>query len=141
MDQLNDKTVTVKANIQASVEKVWHCWTDPQHIRQWNQASDDWHTPYADNDVRVGGTFCWRMEAKDGSFGFDMRGTYEIVNLHEAIRYRMEDGRQVDLTFIHHNSSTEVIETFEAETMNPVELQRQGWQAILNNFMRHVERI
>lgn len=134
------KEITVSTTIQAPVEKVWKCWTEPKHIPKWNSASEDWHTPFADNDLRVGGKFKFRMEAKDGSVGFDMTGIYEEVNLHEVLAYVMEDGRKVKITFNADGDETEVIETFEAESTNPIEFQQQGWQAILNKFKTYVEK-
>ena len=132
--------LTVEATVQAPVEKVWAYWTDPAHIKKWNSASDDWHTPFAENDLRAGGKFTSRMEAKDGSMGFDFGGVYDEVKLHEMISYTMGDGRKVHITFTGQGNETEVIETFEAETENPVDFQRQGWQAILDNFKQYAEQ-
>ena len=131
--------VTVETTIQASVEKVWKYWTEPTHITKWNSASDDWHTPYAENDLRVGGKFLSRMEAKDGSFGFDFGGIYDDVILHKVIAYTLGDGRKVNITFKDQENETEVIVTFDAETENPIEFQQQGWQAILDNFKKYAE--
>ena len=133
--------ITVEATINASVQKVWECWTEPKHITKWCFASDDWHAPIAENDLRVGGSFMSRMEAKDGSFGFDFGGVYDGVTTHEHISYTMEDTRKVKITFDGDANSTKVVETFEAETENPVEMQQAGWQAILNNFKKYVESI
>lgn len=132
--------ITIQAVIHAPVEKVWQYWNEPDHITKWNHASDDWHSPYAENDLRAGGRFLFRMEAKDGSFGFDFSGTYDEVVSHERISYTLDDGRKVQITFQSQNGKTEVIETFEAETTHPAELQKQGWQAILNNFKAYVEQ-
>ncbi|MGX6445129.1 SRPBCC family protein [Neobacillus sp. K501] len=134
------KKIKVQTTVQAPVETVWEYWTEPTHIKKWNNASDDWHTPIAENDLRVGGKFLSRMEAKDGSFGFDFGGIYDEVKLHEVIAYTMEDGRQVNITFKGNNNETEVIETFDAETSNPIEFQQQGWQAILDNFKKYAEQ-
>ncbi|SDD14323.1 SRPBCC family protein [Niabella drilacis] len=131
--------VTIAATINAPVEKVWECWTGPEHIKKWNSASDDWHTPRAENDLRAGGRFSSRMEARDGSMGFDFGGVYDEVKQHELIRYTMDDGRQVQVLFSGDGSSTAVTETFDAETTNPVEMQQAGWQSILNNFKRYAE--
>jgi uncharacterized protein YndB with AHSA1/START domain len=131
--------ITVETTIQAPVEKVWKYWTEPTHITKWNSASEDWHTPIAENDLRVGGKFHSRMEAKDGSFGFDFGGIYDEVNLHEVIAYTLGDGRQVKITFKGLENGTEVTETFDAEGINPVEMQEAGWQAILDNFKKYVE--
>ncbi|MFE4709088.1 SRPBCC family protein [Peribacillus simplex] len=134
------KKVTVETTIQATIEKVWKYWTEPDHITQWNNPSDDWHTPFAENDLRQGGKFVSRMEAKDGSAGFDFGGIYDEVNLHEVIAYTMGDGRKVKITFKEQENEIEVIETFDAETTHPIEFQKQGWQAILNNFKKYVEQ-
>ena len=134
------KQITVETIVQASVEKVWEYWTEPTHITNWNSASDDWHTPYAENDLRVGGKFLSRMEAKDGSFGFDFGGIYDDVILHEVIAYTLGDGRKVKITFKGKENETEVIVTFDAETENPIELQQQGWQAILDHFKKYTEQ-
>ncbi|MEH7128002.1 SRPBCC family protein [Neobacillus drentensis] len=136
----NNVKVTVKATVNAPVEKIWEYWTEPKHITKWNNASDDWHTPIAENDLTVGGKFLTRMEAKDGSFGFDFGGIYDEVKLNELISYTMGDGRKVTITFKAHGNETEVIETFDAETSNPVEMQQAGWQAILDNFKKYVEQ-
>lgn len=134
------KKIKVETTVQAAVEKVWEYWTEPTHIKKWNNASDDWHTPIAENDLRAGGKFLSRMEAKDGSFGFDFGGIYDEVKLHEVIAYTMDDGRQVKITFTRKDNQTEVIETFDAETTNPIEMQQQGWQAILDNFKKYAEQ-
>ncbi|MEH6907294.1 SRPBCC family protein [Neobacillus drentensis] len=136
----NNVKVTVKATVNAPVEKIWEYWTEPKHITKWNNASDDWHTPIAENDLTVGGKFLTRMEAKDGSFGFDFGGIYDEVKLNELISYTMGDGRKVTITFKANGNETEVIETFDAETSNPVEMQQAGWQAILDNFKKYVEQ-
>ncbi|MCK3685270.1 SRPBCC family protein [Maribellus sp. YY47] len=131
--------VTVEALVQAPVEKVWDFWTRSEHIVNWNFASDDWHCPWAKNDAQPGGKFVWRMEAKDGSFGFDFNGEYQTVSPHQLIEYAIEDGRKVKIVFTQEGTQTRVTETFEAEDQNPVELQKGGWQAILNNFKKYVE--
>lgn len=131
--------VTVKSEIDAPVEKVWEYWTKPEHITRWNFASDDWHCPWVENDVRNEGKFSWRMEAKDGSFGFDFSGVYTIVEPYNYIGEVLGDGREVKIKFEKANDKTFVTETFEAETQNPVEMQRNGWQAILNNFKKYAE--
>ena len=134
--------ITVEARIEAPVAKVWEVWTSPEHIIQWNAASPDWHTPRATNDLRVGGLFTSRMEAKDGSMGFDFAGTYTEVEPHALLAYRMGEGegaREVRVEFEADGEATIVKETFAAETTHPVEFQRQGWQSILNNFKAHTE--
>ena len=140
--ETQEKTViTVQNTIAAAAEKVWDYWTNPEHITKWNFASDDWHTTRAENDVRVGGNFSCRMEAKDGSFGFDFGGVYDNVRKNELIEYTMGDGRKVHVTFSTSGEQTKIIETFDAETTNPVEMQRGGWQAILDNFKKYTESI
>lgn len=139
METANPTRVTVQAVIKAPVAKVWEYWTNPEHITKWNQATDDWHAPRAENDLRVGGKFVTRMEAKDGSMGFDFGGTYDEVKLHEFIAYTLGDGRKVDITFLDQGNETKVIETFDAESSNPVEFQQAGWQAIMDNFKKYTE--
>src|SRR5689334_3901467 len=107
--------ITVQTTVKAPVEKVWKSWTYPEHIMKWNNASDDWHTPRAENDVREGGSFNVRMEAKDGSFGFDFGGTYDVVKPNEQIIYTIGDGRRVKVDFIDQGNETKVIEMFDAE--------------------------
>jgi uncharacterized protein YndB with AHSA1/START domain len=135
-----NKTITVQAVINAPVEQVWKLYTEPEHVMKWNNASNDWHTPRAENDLKVGGKFLYRMEAKDGSSGFDFDGTYKQVIANELIVYSISDGRKVEVTFTKDdNASTKMDTTFEAESTNPIEMQRDGWQAILNNFKIYVE--
>lgn len=141
MDRETNIKITVKATVNASVKKVWECWTEPKHIKKWNGASGDWHTPFAENDLSIGGKFLSRMEAKDGSFGFDFTGTYDEVQLYEIIAYTLEDGRKVEITFTVRDDKTEIIETFEAEDTHSIEQQKQGWQAILDNFKKYTESI
>lgn len=133
------KMITVEATVNAPVLKVWKFWTSPEHIINWNNASDDWHTPRAENDFRVGGSFLSRMEAKDGSFGFDFAGAYNEIKTHELIIYTLFDGRKVRIDFDTAGNATTIIESFEAESENSVEIQKYGWQSILNNFKRYVE--
>lgn len=136
----SEKTsVTVETTIKAPVEKVWQLWSAPEHITKWNSASEDWHTPRAENDLRTGGKFSSRMEARDGSMGFDFEGVYDEVKPNESIAYSMADGRKVKVTFSGNGNETKVTETFDAEDTNPVEMQRGGWQAILDNFKKYVE--
>jgi uncharacterized protein YndB with AHSA1/START domain len=135
-----DKTViTVTAKIYVPVEKVWNLWTDPNHITNWNNASEDWHTTRAENDLRTGGKFLSRMEAKDGSMGFDFIGVYSLVDPLKKIAYTMEDGRKAEITFSENGGVTDISESFEAEDMNAIELQEAGWQSILNNFKKYAE--
>jgi uncharacterized protein YndB with AHSA1/START domain len=132
-------TITIDASVNAPVEKVWKFWTGTGHITKWNSASDDWHSPYAENDLKAGGKFLSRMEAKDGSFGFDFGGIYDEVKTHELIAYTLGDGRKVKVTFSSEGNFTKIVESFEAESTNPVEMQRMGWQSILNNFKKYTE--
>lgn len=131
--------ITVETVVKADLDTVWAAWNDPDDIKQWNAASDDWHTTRSAVDLREGGRFSARMEAKDGSEGFDFEGTYTRVEAPKAIEYRMEDGREVEVEFTASGDGVLVRETFDAETENAPELQRQGWQAILESFARHVE--
>lgn len=131
--------ITVETTVKAPVEKVWEFWSAPEHITKWNAASDDWHTPRAENDLRPGGKFSARMEAKDGSFGFDFGGVYDTVKQHQLIEYTIGDGRKVSVRFDGKGNETQVTETFEAEGTNPIEMQRGGWQAILDNFKKYTE--
>ena len=132
-------SITVETTVDAPVKKVWQYWTVPEHITKWNNASDDWHSPYAENDLRVGGKFLARMEARDGSFGFDFSGVYDTVRINELIEYTIGDGRKVSVRFTDNGGKTRVVETFETEGTNPIEMQRGGWQAILDNFKKYVE--
>lgn len=132
--------VNVTAEVEASLDKVWDYWTAPQHIMQWNTASPDWHTVKAVNDLTVGGKFSSRMEAKDGSFGFDFGGTYVSVKPKQQLIYSLEDERKVEIKFTETDGTCQIIETFEAETQNSITLQKMGWQAILDSFKSYVER-
>jgi uncharacterized protein YndB with AHSA1/START domain len=136
---MNATKITVQATISADSSKVWDFYTNPKHITKWNFASDDWHCPSAENDMRVGGKYKSRMEAKDGSFGFDYEATYDEVVGKEKFIYTMPDGRQVTTRFERLGDKTKVIITFDAESENSEEMQRGGWQAILDNFKKYVE--
>lgn len=131
--------ITVTSTVNAPIEKVWGYFTQPQHITQWNNASDDWHCPKAENDLRIGGKFSSTMAAKDGSFSFDFWGVYDDVLENELIMYTMGDGRTAKITFASNGDITEVVTDFEAEQENSVELQQGGWQMILNNFKKYTE--
>ena len=131
--------ITIEAMIDAPVAKAWEYWSKPEHIMQWCNASPDWHAPHAENDLQAGGKFSTRMEAKDGSFGFDFWGIYDEVKTNELITYTLGDERKVSIHFSSDGNTTKIVETFEAEEENPVEMQRGGWQAILDNFKNHVE--
>lgn len=137
--ETKSQAITIEATIKAPVEKVWKLWNDPEDIKKWCSASDDWHTPRSENDLRVGGKFMSRMEAKDGSFGFDFGGVYDEVVNHKAIAYTMGDARKVTITFTANGNETKIVETFDPESENPIEMQRDGWQAILNNFKKYAE--
>ena len=130
--------ITVRVSVQAPLEKVWEYFTQPEHITKWNHASPDWHAPHAKNDLRSGGTFLFRMESVDGSEGFDFKGTYTAVVPHERIEYAIEGGRHVSTTFRQDHDTTTVTTTFDAENENPLDMQRTGWQSILDNFKTHV---
>ncbi len=133
-------SITVEILVSAPAAKVWECWTLPVHITKWNHASDDWHSPHATVDLKEGGRFTIRMKAKDGSVGFDFGGTYSKVVPEKHIAYSIDgDGRSVTVHFEVKGSSVQITETFDAETENPIDMQRQGWQAILENFKRYVE--
>ena len=133
--------ITVQTTVNAPVEKVWETWTKPEHIVHWNFASDDWHSPWVNADFREGGNFSARMEARDGSMGFDFDGVYNVIRTNEYIEYTIADGRKVQVTFSKQDGSTKVVETFEAENIHAIELQRGGWQAILDNFKKYTESI
>jgi uncharacterized protein YndB with AHSA1/START domain len=138
--ETQEKTViTVENTINAPVEKVWEFWTKPEHIIKWCNASDDWHTPRAENDLKVGGKFASRMEAKDGSMGFDFGGVYDAVRTNEYIEYTMSDDRKVKINFSAQENKTKVVESFEAENTHSIEMQQGGWQAILDNFKKYTE--
>ena len=129
--------ITVQTLVNATVAKAWHAYTTPADIKKWNTASDDWHTTSATVDLREGGIFSSRMEAKDGSFGFDFAGTYTKIKPNELIEYSFGDRTGV-VEFIAGENGTTVRVTFDAETQHSIEQQREGWQAILNNFAKHV---
>ena len=131
--------ISINVKIQAPIKKVWKYWTSPNHITNWNFASDEWCCPSATNDLKPGGNFAWRMEAKDGSMGFDFTGTYEQIEEEKSISYKMSDGRNVSITFSQDGDQINLTETFEAEGSNADELQRKGWLAILGNFKKYVE--
>src|SRR5690349_12404741 len=137
--QTDQAVITVETTVNAPVEKVWNFWISPDHITKWSTASDDWHTPYAENDVKPGGKFLSRMEAKDGSVGFDFGGVYDDVKENEHIEYTIGDGRKVEVHFTARGNETKVVETFEAEGTHSIEMQKGGWQAILDNFKKYVE--
>lgn len=133
--------ITVETQVQSPLDVVWDTWTNPNHIIHWNHASDDWHTPKAENNLVVGGKFVYRMEAKDKSFGFDFSGTYEEIIDQKLIITRLDDNRLVRTEFIELADSIRIIEIFEAEDENSIEMQKEGWNAILNNFKVYTESL
>lgn len=135
----NDK-IKVETLVPIPIEKVWHFWTSPVHIKKWNNASKEWHTPSVENDLREKGKFNYRMEAKDGSSGFDFEGEYTEVKEQKKIKYRLNDGREVEVLFKPVDNATFIEETFDPEAENPVDIQQKGWQAILENFREYAER-
>jgi len=131
--------ITIEALVNVPVEKAWDVWTSPEHITKWNNASEDWHTPYAENDLRTGGKFLSRMEARDGSVGFDFWGIYDEVKPKEFFSYTMGDGRKANIKFMNDGNATKVNINFEAETENSFDMQQYGWQSILDNFKKYTE--
>jgi uncharacterized protein YndB with AHSA1/START domain len=136
---MSNTKITIEAEISADTKKVWDYYSTPAHITKWNFASDDWHCPKAENDLRVGGKLKSRMEAKDGSFGFDFEAIYDDVIYLRKIAFTMPDSRQVITNFENLEGKTKVTTTFDAENENPVEMQRAGWQSILDNFKKYAE--
>src|ERR1043165_1795365 len=141
METTTKPVITVENVINAPLEKVWEYWTKKEHITKWNFASDDWHSPKAQNDLRVGGSFVYRMEAKDGSMGFDFGGVYDVIKDNAYIEYTIGDGRKVKVSFnaLDNDKATKVVEEFEAEGTHSIEMQKGGWQAILDNFKKYTE--
>ncbi len=136
---MNNTKIKIETLVSADVIKVWNYYNSPEHITNWNFASDDWHCPKAENDLREGGKLICRMDAKDGSFGFDFEAVYDEVIENKKIAYTLTDGRKVETLFEIVDGKTKVTTTFDAEKQNPVEMQREGWQAILNNFRKYVD--
>ncbi len=133
--------ITVQTVVNSPVQKAWDAWTKPEHVTKWNQASSDWHSPRGTNDLREGGKFVYRMESKDGTIGFDFGGTYTKVVPLKQIEYVMDDKRAVSVTFEEQGDSTRIVETFDAESENSPEMQRQGWQAIIDNYKKYTESL
>lgn len=131
--------ITVESTINAPAENVWKLWTSPEHIKKWNSPSDDWHTPRTESDLRPGGKFLSRMEAKDGGQGFDFEGTYDVVEEPKHLSYTMSDGRKVKVGFSTNGNQTKVTETFDTEEIHSLEMQQAGWQSILDNFKKYAE--
>jgi uncharacterized protein YndB with AHSA1/START domain len=136
---MTNNKITIKATIAADKQKVWDYYTKPEHITNWNFAADTWHCPFASNDMQVGGKYIARMEAKDGSFGFDFEAVYNEITEGKSFTYTMPDNRVVNVLFHENGNQTEVTIIFDPENENPAELQQQGWQAILDNFKRYLE--
>jgi uncharacterized protein YndB with AHSA1/START domain len=139
METIKNKIIIIDTTVKAPIEKTWSNFTDPKDITRWCNASDDWHAPYAENDLKVNGKFKTTMAAKDGSAKFDFEGVYTKVEKHKEIDYTMGDGRKVKIVFSKHSTGTKVIESFEPESENSLELQKDGWQSILNNFKKYTE--
>ncbi len=140
-EQPNTVILKVSAEVEVPVEKAWDLFNAPEHIVNWNAASPDWHSPRASNDLRTGGSFSYRMEARDGSVGFDFAGEYTEVEPMTSFTYKMEDGRTARVDFLPIETGTRVITQFDAESSNPLEMQQAGWQAILDNFKRYAENL
>jgi uncharacterized protein YndB with AHSA1/START domain len=134
-------TITVQTTVNTSVDSVWKFWTLPEYITKWYQASDDWHAPYAENDLKKNGKFKTIMAARDGSTGFDFEGVYSRIQKNKIIEYILTDGRKVKVSFTRQGSKTKIVETFEPENINSPERQRAGWQTILDNFKKYTESI
>ncbi len=137
----NENKITVQTNVKNDIDTVWNTWTQTKHIEKWNTASPDWHTTKAENDLRAGGKFSSRMEAKDGSMGFDFGGTYDEIVRNKSIKYTLDDGRKVTIDFMKNEHGILIKETFEPESQNPVAMQKQGWQAILDSFKTYTASI
>jgi uncharacterized protein YndB with AHSA1/START domain len=136
---MRKEKITVETIIKADVDKAWSHWTSPKHIVNWNFASDDWHCPKAENDLRTGGKFKSTMASRDGKMSFDFEGVYDKVIDRKKIAYSLADGRQVVIVFEKVDNSTKVMESFDPENTNSAEMQRAGWQSILDNFKKYVE--
>lgn len=134
------KKITISATVNASVEKVWEIWTNPEDITHWNSPSEDWHTPLAENDLKIGGKFKYTMAAKEGSMSFDFEGIYTAVDKQEKIEYKLADNREVSIFFDDLGDRVKVTESFDPEDVNPLEMQKAGWQAILDKFKDYTER-
>ena len=139
METTSAKQITVETTVNAPVAKAWEFWSNPEHIPHWCFASDEWHAPHAENDLRIGGKFKTTMAAKDGSFGFDFEGEYTNVVQHQLVEYVLGDSRKVSIQFTDLGNATKVVEIFDMENTHSEEMQRDGWQAILNNFKKYTE--
>ena len=134
-----ENSITVETLVLADIDTAWVFWTEPKHIINWNFASADWECPLAEHDLKVGGTLKYHMAAKDGSVAFDFEGTFSKVEQPQLLEYTIKDGRRVSIQFIPERTATKIIETFQIEESYPIEMQKDGWQAILNSFKRYVE--
>lgn len=139
MENENKPVINISAEVNAPIEKIWKYWNTPEDVVKWNTASPEWHTPVAENDLKKGGKFNYRMEAKDGSFGFDFWGIYDEISPNKHIAYTLGDERKVSIDFITEGDKTIIKQSFEAESQNPVEMQQAGWQSILDNFKKFAE--
>ena len=137
---MKQQKITIQSTISADVDKAWNYWTQPEHIVNWNFASDDWHCPAAENNLETGGSFRSTMASKDGVMSFDFEGIYDQVADRKKITYSMSDGRRVIVEFENQGNQVKVTESFDPEQTNPEEMQRAGWQAILDNFKKYVEK-
>ncbi|KQS47196.1 MULTISPECIES: SRPBCC family protein [Flavobacterium] len=137
----SNQTITVETTVKAPISKVWQSFTEPQHTMNWSFASEDWHAPEAENDLRIGGKFRTKMAAKDGSMAFDFEGEYTQVENHKKIEYVMGDGRRVSVSFEDSGDTVKVTETFDPENTHPIEFQKAGWQAIMDNFKKYTETL
>lgn len=133
--------ITVECIASVPIEQAWKLWTDPEHVVHWNFASPDWHTPRATTDLTVGGKYCARMEAKDGSAGFDCEGIFDKICEHELLESHFADARKIEVKFSRTENGTKISQTFETETVHPAELQRAGWQNIMDNFRKYAESL
>ena len=140
METTINKSITIEATVNADINKIWTLWNDPAAIQEWCWGSSDWHVPACENDLRVGGRFKTTMAAKDGSFSFDFAGTYTAVNTNKSIAYTLDDNRKVTIDFTQEGDAVNIVETFEMENQNPEDMQRAGWQTILNNFKEYAEK-
>ena len=137
---MKNKNIEIETLVQKPIDKAWGFWTKPKHIVNWNFASDEWHCPKATNDLKEGGKFSSTMASKDGKMSFDFGGTYERVINHKEISYSLDDGRKVQIYFEKENDTTKLTTHFEPENTNPIEMQKDGWQAILDNFRDYTEK-
>lgn len=137
---MKGQPITIEVVVNKPIESIWEKWTLSKYVKEWNNASDDWYTPEASSDLRVGGYFCYKMSAKDGSYSFDFDGIYDEIVENERIAYTLSDGRKVSIDFVSEGEQVRIIEKFEAESENSLEMQKAGWQAILDNFKKYAEK-